>query len=251
MRYKKMIAVALSIILMMNPVYVGADSGLSKNQIAVADKVAEIAIDNWEKYGVLPSVAVAQTFVESSLGDNQVRKNNLWGLRPAGEYSSYASLEDGIYAYLRVLNNDRYDNALHRKDCEVQLQKILEGGYYGEDDGGTIEEYYQDCINSIRKYHFDKYDKILFKLLQKKSDAKRKNKWEKSYTLVYDSSVPSHAVMVDESIIKRGTVQIWKNWEMQGIYDAIPGQKGRKISISNQSMDGTKVKIVVDEKAKG
>lgn len=249
---KKMISLALVLVLMMNPVSVVAkDNELSKNQIAIADKVAEIATENWGKYGVLPSVAVSQTFVESSLGDNQVRPNNLWGLRPGGEYSSYGSVENGIYAYLRVLNNGRYDKGLHKKDYEIQLQKILDGGYYGEDDGGTVEEYYQNCIKSIHKYRFDKYDKILFRSLQKKADAKRKKKWDRSYTLVYDPSVPNHAVMVDKSIIKRGTVQIWADLEMKGIYDVIPGKKGRKIGISNPYMDGMKVKIIVCEEARG
>lgn len=80
---------------------------------------------------------------------------------------------------------------------------------------------------------------------------KRKKKWKKTYTLVYDDSVPYHAVSVDKSIIKCGAVSIWIDLEMRGIYDVIHGQKGRKIGISDPSMDGMEVKISVDENAKG
>lgn len=252
MRYRKIIAITLSMILFMNPMTVFAKSTeLTEKQKETASKVAEVVSGKWEEYGVLPSVAVAQTFVESSLGVNQVRPNNLWGLRPGGEYSSYRNLNDGIHAYLKILNNGLYDNALYKKEYEVQLQKILEGGYYGEDDGGTIEEYYKDCVDSIRDYHFEQYDKKLFKRLRKKEEHKRMKKWDKTYTIVYDNSVGEHEVMVDKKIIKSGVVQIWKKKELQGIYDAVLGQKGRKIGISNQELDGMKVKIEVNEEAKG
>lgn len=254
MRIRKTIVLSLILLISMlfNMVQTTAKSReLSSEQERIADKVAETVADNWENYGVLPSVAVAQTFVESSLGVNQVRPNNLWGIRPGGNYSAYASLEDGIYAYLNVLNNGLYDKALHKKDYKVQLLEILQGGYYGEDDGGTIEEYYQDCVDSIRDYHFDRYDKRLFRCMKRKAENRRKRKWEKTYTLVYDSSVPSHAVMVDTSVIKQGAVLIWKDDEMQGIYDVIGGSKGLKIRTSNPYMDGMKVKIEVHEEAKG
>lgn len=129
MRYRKIIAITLSMILFMNPMTVFAKSTeLTEKQKETASKVAEVVSGNWEEYGVLPSVAVAQTFAESSLGVNQVRSNNLCGLRPGGEYSSCRNLNDGIHAYLKVLNNGLYDKALHKKNYKLQLQKILEGG---------------------------------------------------------------------------------------------------------------------------
>lgn len=253
---RKRVTKALSIMIVAwifaSPSVLLAESAeLTKEQKDVADNVADEALENWDKYGVLPSVAVAQTFVESSLGKNRIRKNNLWGLRPSGRYSSYASLNDGISAYLRVLNNGRYDDALFKKDYKDQLHEILMGGYYGEDDGGTIGEYYRNCVKSILKYGFDQYDKKLFNAIKKKDDVKRKKKWLKTYTFVYDKKVPKYAVSVDKSIIKGGVVSIWNDFEMKGIYDIVPGQKGRKIGISKKEMDGMKVKIEVFENAKG
>lgn len=252
MKTKKIVAALLSAILFMEPMMVSAKSAeLTKEQKKVADRVAEITAEKWEECGVLPSVAVAQTFVESSLGDNQVRKNNLWGLRPGGEYSSYANMEDGIYAYLEILNNGLYDKALYKKDYKVQLQKILQGGYYGEDDGGTIEEYYRDCVDSIRDYQFDRYDQELFRCLRRRKERERMEKWDKTYILVHDDSLGEHEIRVDKKIIKSGAVQIWKGKEEKGIYDVAGGQKGLKIGISDSGLDGMKVKIIVNEEAKG
>lgn len=48
-----------------------------------------------------------------------------------------------------------------------------------------------------------------------------------------------------------GVVQIWKDDELKGIYDVARGQKGLNIGISDSGMDGMKVKIIVNEEAKG
>lgn len=221
---------------------------LSKEQRKVAENVAEIATDGWQEYGILPSVAVAQTFVESSLGVNQVRPNNLWGLRPKGSYATYKTFKDGMYAYLNVLNNGRYDKALYKKDYRKQLSYILQGGYYGQDDGGTNEQYYNHCVSLIRNYKLDKYDKKLF---AKPEENKRKKKWKRTYTLVYDETLRGNKVKVDESIIKKGVIKLWKDNELKGIYDVTKGQKGFYISVFNPELDGMKVKIEVLENAKG
>ena len=249
MKSRKIIAIILSAILISEQVVISAQCvDLTKKQIEVAEKIAKETSDSWEERGVLPSVAVVQAFNESSLGVNQVKPNNLWGIRPGGvNYAYYSSVDEGIEAYLDVLNNGLYDKALYKKDYRTQLRYILAGGYYGEDDGGTNEEYYKNCVDSIEKHGFDRYDKVLFKRLEKK----RKKKWEKTYTLHYDSSLSEHEVRVDKKIINGGVVQIWKDDELKGIYDVAGGQKGLNIGISGSGMDGMKVKIIVNEEAKG
>lgn len=249
MKPRKIVAIILSVILISEPVVISAQcEDLTEGQEKVAEKIAKETSDSWEERGVLPSVAVVQAFIESSLGVNQVKPNNLWGIRPGGiYYSSYGSIDDGIEAYLDVLNNGLYDKALHKKKYQAQLKHILAGGYYGEDDGGTNEEYYRNCVDSIEKYGFDKYDKVLFDRLENK----RKKKWEKIYTLHYDASLSEHEVRVDKKIINGGVVQIWEKDELEGIYDVAGGQKGLNIGISDPGMDGMKVKIVVNEEAKG
>lgn len=249
MKLRKIVAIILSAILISEPAIISAQcAGLTEMQTEVADKIAKETQDSWEERGVLPSVAVVQAFNESSLGVNQVKPNNLWGIRPGGvNYASYSSVNDGIEAYLDVLNNGLYDKALYKKEYRTQLIYILDGGYYGEDDGGTNEEYYKNCVDSIEKYGFDRYDKVLFGRLEKK----RKKKWEKTYTLHYEASLPEREVRVDKKIINGGAVQIWRKNELKGIYDVTGGQKGLNIGISDPGIDGTKVKIIVNEEAKG
>lgn len=249
----KIIAVAsISVCIIMRFTNLYAESSeLSEYQKEIASNVAKVTMDNWEEYGVLPSVAVVQTFVESSLGEHQVRPNNLWGLRPGGEFSSYPTLESGIHAYLKVINNGRYDEALFKKDYHEQLNYILKGGYYGEDDGGTNEWYYNNCVKSIEKYGFYKYDEQLFETIKEKKEKKRKKKWEKTYTLHYDPTLRGNMVRVDEKIIEGGSIQIWEKDEMKGIYDVSFGQKGTNISVPDKRLDGIKVKIIVNEEAKG
>lgn len=253
MKKRKVIAIILSAILFAEPVIVSArGNDLTESQKKIADKVAKKTTEKWDECGVLPSVAVVQAFVESSLGDNQVKQNNLWGIRPGGvNYAFYSSVDDGIEAYLDVLNDGLYDRALYKKEYRTQLKYILAGGYYREDDGGTNEEYYKNCVYSIEKYGFDRYDKELFRQLEEKSEQARKKKWEKTYTLHYDSSLSEHEVRVDKKIINGGVVQIWKDDELKGIYDVARGQKGLNIGISDSGMDGMKVKIIVNEEAKG
>lgn len=252
---KRKLVIVLMVLIILNPstaTEATAKTTLSKNQKKTADRIAGIAGKEWEKYGVLPSVAVTQAFIESSLGKNQVRPNNLWGIRPRGEYSSYESIEGGVYGYLRVLNNGRYDKALFKTDYRRQIWLILQGGYYGEDDGGTVEEYYRNCINSIDKYGFDKYDKsLLLQIKKEEKEKKRKKKWRKTYTLIYDATLAEHEAKVDKKIIKKGALKIWKDNEMKGIFDVVKGQKGFNISVPYSELEGMEVNIEVLEDAKG
>ena len=129
---------------------------LSKKQCDRADTIAEIASDSYEEYGVLPSVAVTQAFIESTLGEH-CSGNNLWGIASGAE--SYQSLEDGVMRYLDVINNGCYDDALYKRDYRVQMREILEGGYCQ-----PVGSYYEDAIWSIEHYNFHKYDKNLPKM---------------------------------------------------------------------------------------
>lgn len=71
-------------------------------------KIVEVCRNNYCIYGVYPSVCLAQAILESSLGD-VCRPNNYWGLNQGK--TCYASLEDGVIAYLECINNGYYGNA--------------------------------------------------------------------------------------------------------------------------------------------
>lgn len=224
---------------------------LTQSQKRNADIIAKIAMDNWDTYGVLPSVAVAQAFIESTLGD-RCNGYNLWGI--ASGAISYGSLYEGTIGYLRVINNGYYKGAPFQKNYNVQLRKILDGGYC-QPEGN----YHSNAMWSISTYNFDKYDKKMFKQIKKEKIRKKKARLEKkrlkkqtkTFHIVYDSTLPINVAVVNTNIIKKGTVNVIYKDVLQGIYDVKSGGKGYEVRINDPSLNGLKVKLEVHEEAKG
>lgn len=125
----------------------------------VADEIAETVSSEWENYGVLPSVAVAQAIIESGLGE-VCMTNNLWGLG-CGRFK-YESLHDGIYGYMGVLN-DNFKSCLYLEDYHDQVRKIADNGYAQPKDG-----YYEKVVNAIDSYELYEYDREMFDEIERK-----------------------------------------------------------------------------------
>ena len=223
MKMKKMLSIILCFcIVFCNSTSIYAKNRqLPKQQRVVADKIAEICVDNYEKYGVLPSVCVAQAFIESTLGTH-CSGNNLWGICSGKEI--YSTLEYGVKRYLKVINNGYYKDAPFEKDYKKQIRKILDGGYC-EPEGN----YYANAIWSIETYGFDVYDK---KLLQK---VKNKTKDETNnlnaepnispdlYNVSYAEGLSPNVLYVDQNIISGGCAMVYnEKEEYLGIYDIQP-----------------------------
>lgn len=257
---KKNLSLVMTVVLLLaNPCNVVAMdiSSLTEEQQSNARTIAKIVAENWETYGVLPSIAVAQALQETSLG-KAYNNGNLWGIK-SGRIS-YPSVADGTYGYMRVINNGYYDDALHQTDYKKQIRAILDGGYC-EPEGN----YYNDILWLVDRYQLDNLDKEMFKAIEEKKEAKRrkriqkrkekarKQKWNHLYTMVYDENVPPHSVIVNKKIIKGGTVRIFdrNHLKMQGIYDAEPGANHFMIKTSDKKMDGEIVSIEVVENSKG
>lgn len=116
---------------------------------ATANTIADICVDNYETYGVLPSVAIGQAYLESGLGE-KCRPYNLWGINNGK--ASYDSLEEGVHAYLKCINNGRYDDALFNKDYKSSLQHIQNGGY------SVNKKYASTVCSIIESNNLDEYD---------------------------------------------------------------------------------------------
>lgn len=127
--------------------------GLSEQQKQRAYTMAEICIKEWKKYGVLPSVCIAQAMQESTLG-KYCSPNNLWQIKSGAV--SYGSLEDGVYAYLRVINNGCYGTAPFTKNASSQISKILAGGYCT-----PVGDYYSNVMWIINKYGLERFDSLI------------------------------------------------------------------------------------------
>lgn len=158
-----LLAVALVITSMcMNTLEVHAEEGggFTEKQAEDAQQIANICIENWEEYGCLPSVCIAQAWQESNLG-KESNGYNWWGICSGGVY--YDSLEEGVFGYMRVINNGYYEGAPFEKDPMTQIRKILDGGYCSPEG-----DYYYNIGWIIDHFDLTKYDDQLFSYLEEK-----------------------------------------------------------------------------------
>ena len=145
-----------------------SQAALSKEQQKRMDTIYNIVSTekNWKTYGSLPSVCMAQAYVESGIGIAG-RKNNLWGLG-AGR-SSYSTLKQGVYAYMQCINKSYYTRygATDTKSWKKQIRAILKGGYCVPAGG-----YYSEVARVVKLLDLEKYDKKMF-MEHKKAEKKR------------------------------------------------------------------------------
>lgn len=166
---------------------------LTDNQKEIANTLAKICTENWDTYGVLPSVCIAQAFVESSLGKN-CAGNNLWGIRKGKE--RYETLEDGVIRYLQVINNGYYEDAPFLTDYKAQISEILEGGYCQ-----PVGDYYEDAVWIIENYDLTQYDQPLFDELERREKEVTQNE---EYNMQYDDRSTNNMIDTDVIIIQEG-----------------------------------------------
>ncbi|MBQ8218260.1 MAG: glucosaminidase domain-containing protein [Bacilli bacterium] len=159
---KKFIVTILTIMLVFSMIFShtttvnAANYELSEEQLEIADRIAEICTERWEESGVLPSVCIAQAYLESHIG-TYCYPNNLWGLH--GGYKSYETLDDGINAYIDCINNGYYDNALWHTDPEYVINAIYDGGYCTTDKA----VYTGNIMWIIEEFDLTRYDATILR----------------------------------------------------------------------------------------
>ena len=129
---------------------------LSSTQLERADEIAYLVACSYEEYGVLPSVAVGQAMQETQLGvavNNATPNFGWWGVIGRNGYATYTSLEDGVNAYLKCVNNGLYNGALFNSSYSSSLLSIQNGGYCEPKDG-----YASRVVDCIESYNFSEYD---------------------------------------------------------------------------------------------
>ncbi|MBS5928689.1 MAG: glucosaminidase domain-containing protein [Clostridium sp.] len=167
-------------------IFIGENSDIdlavpNEEQRAFILKLVPIAQDNYNEYGIFPSVTIAQAIHESAWGksDLSVQANNLFGVKadenwkgetiemPTKEYINgeeiiviakwrkYASFEDSIRDHGKFLKeNSRYENAgvFKAKDYKEQAYAIRMAGY------ATDPQYASLICNIIESYSLNIYD---------------------------------------------------------------------------------------------
>lgn len=269
MKYKIMTLVTV-ISLIFSVLYCQVDAksfrNFSKSQDKNAQRIAKVVADNWEKYGCLPSVAIAQAFIESTLGEH-CTGYNLWGIRSGAE--QYDSLDDGIYRYMRVINNGYYEGAPFCKDYKKQIRRILDGGYCTPEG-----EYYNNVIWTIQAYGLYRYDEQMFKKIKSKSKLKKsikpatkvskEDKYEinysdrlfEPYTACNNDDIDKYVIYTNRSNITGGAVYLYdEDKKFIGIYEVISVDseymKYGTIIINNKALNNKRIYLKVYEDAVG
>ena len=202
---------------------------LSRSAKSTAKEIADICIDNWKQYGVLPSVAIAQAFIESGLGSGP----NLFGVLGCAGMGTYSS----TIRYLQCINNGYYRGAPFQKDHNTQIYYILRNGNYcaGEYAGGR----YHGLVNSsINRYNWDDYDSKLFNDLRKAAAKERRRERKKRqrgyFHIVIDESLTPGTAITDPKYIRKGSVILYEG----GILEVVKTKRnlGNKILTGCESI---------------
>ena len=182
---------------------------LSRSQQNTADAIADISIEEWPTYGILPSIAVSQAFIESGLGSGG---SNLFGVN--GCFG--LDIVSATYRYLQCLHNEFFKGKAAWKDSpEEQLYYILEMGFYCEGEY-PYGRYYNNVIQSIYRYGWDKYDeKLSRKLAEKDRERARKNakrlraqRTRMPFRLIFNKDMALGTMCADPEYIKKGSTVI-------------------------------------------
>ena len=178
-------------------------NALSTSRQNTADAIADICIEEWDIYGILPSVAIGQAFVESGLGSGG---SNLFGVNGCSGLGPVSA----TYRYLQCLHNGFFKGRAAWKDSpEEQMYYILERGYYcaGEYPHGR---YYYNVLGSIDRYGWRRYDRTLEKRLREREKKKKRKKRQKGYfRIIFSYEIPEGTCIVDPGYIKKGSTIIY------------------------------------------
>lgn len=144
------------------------------------DKISNGARDGYHKYGILPSLVMAQAILESGWGRSElsVASNNLFGVKagkdwlgdkvkfPTKEYINnkwidteayfrkYDTLDGSILDHAKFLNKLRYSSVINEKDYKKACHNIYESGY------ATDPDYPEKLIRIINENKLFEYDTL-------------------------------------------------------------------------------------------
>ena len=166
-----------------------ASSG-NAEQDEFLNKVSEGAMNSWVKYGVLPSVVIAQAINESGWGKSglSVQQNNLFGVKGTGDagtgswatgednadgssytinanFAAYSSWSASIEAHGKLISGNtgmsNYLAAVKEEDALKSITAIKNGGY------ATATDYVEVTMNIINDFGLLEYDKYAIEYTDK------------------------------------------------------------------------------------
>ena len=129
-------------------------------------RIAPLAVEDMKKTGVLASLTIAQSILESGWGESALAKqhNNLFGIKAnstwggkvatlnGSNWRAYDSWDESILDHSKLLQTSRYTKVLSAKDYKEACEEVRLAGYCTESD------YSQKLIRLIEQYDLAKYD---------------------------------------------------------------------------------------------
>lgn len=156
---------------------IGSES-LSGDRLAFVNSIKDGAVSAYNKYGVLPSLTLAQAILETGWGNSKIG-NNIFGIKAGGGWTGktqdcstweqnsdgstyttvatfrdYDSIADSIEDHAKLLTNDRYRPVIESTDYKTAAIKVRECGY------ATDLEYSNKLINIIETYGLNQWDPV-------------------------------------------------------------------------------------------
>lgn len=148
------------------------------------ETISDGAISNYNKYGILPSITMAQAILESGWGNSElaVTHNNLFGIKAdlrwngavatiatsenyndstIANFRKYDSIDESIEDHGKFLyENSRYAEygLFNGKDYKSQAQALEDAGYSTVKDENGEPIYADKLISLIEKYNLMQYD---------------------------------------------------------------------------------------------
>lgn len=147
-------------------------------------KIFNGAIENYNKYGIVPSITIAQAILESGWGSSElaVNHNNIFGIKADSRWSGaiatistsenyndstianfrkYDSVDESLDDHGKFLSeNPRYSEygLFEKKNYKNQAQALEDAGYSTAKDKNGQLIYAEKLIGIIEKYNLMQYD---------------------------------------------------------------------------------------------
>lgn len=160
------------------------NSYIDEEKVEFLDRVSKGAISSYNKYGILPSITIAQSILESGWGKSElaVTHNNLFGIKADSRWSGavatvatsenynnsitanfrkYNNIDESIEDHGKFLyENSRYTEygLFNAKDYKTQAQALEDAGYSTVQDENGTPIYADKLISVIEKYGLAQYD---------------------------------------------------------------------------------------------
>ena len=149
---------------------------LSGYQLDFINEIKNGAIEAYEKYGVLPSLTLAQAILETGWGQHRIG-NNIFGIKAGSnwtgkvqncrtseqnsdgsyytvysDFRDYDSVEDSIIDHAELLTMDRYKPVLASTNYQEACTRVRECGY------ATSLNYSSNLISLVEQYGLNQWD---------------------------------------------------------------------------------------------